>query len=61
MMMPNKIFNNSNVKGLKYYLILTGVVLTIYIYSMVTGLRFLSFSESSHSVDKSNSRLYNHK
>ncbi|HEY0030941.1 MAG TPA: hypothetical protein VGC65_09305 [Bacteroidia bacterium] len=56
-----KTINKENLKGLKYYLSFTGVVLTIYLFSMFTGYRFLSFNESSHSKERAHTRTYYHK
>lgn len=50
-----------DIKGLKYYLSFVIIIMTIYLYSMFTGLRFLSFNESSHSKERKNSRIYYHK
>ena len=62
--------NRSDIKGLKYYLALCAVVLVFYLYSMFTGLRYMSFGEYTHSRDKNTHahtrgvyyhRTYNHK
>jgi hypothetical protein len=58
------IIDKEDLKGLKYYLIFAGILMTFYIYSMATGLRYLSFGESSHSREKGSSgrsHYYYHK
>jgi hypothetical protein len=53
--------NKQDLKGLRYYLSFVIIILAVYIYSMFTGLRFLSFNESNHSKERKNSRIYYHK
>gem|GEM_PF-5806168 len=52
--------DKQSLKGLKYYLSFAGIVMCIYMYSMFTGWRFLSFNESSHTKERSTSRTYFH-
>ncbi len=53
-----KLIQKNDLKGLKYYLLFASLIIGIYSYSMVTGWRFLSFTE--HSKEKTGSRTYIH-
>lgn len=56
-----KMIDKEDLKGLKYYLSFIVLISTIYLYSMFTGYRFLSFNESSHKKERAGSRIYIHK
>ena len=57
-----KLFTEKDVWSLKYYLAFCGIVLSVYIYSMVTGWRFMNFGEGSRKHERTtNSRIYHHK
>lgn len=59
-----KLFDKTDARGLKYYLGFCAIVLSIYIYSMLTGWRYMSYGETSHSKSKSTNRItriYHHK
>ncbi len=47
-----------DIKALKYYLIFCLILILIYIYSMIVGWRFLSFNESSHSRERTNTHYH---
>ncbi len=58
----NKLFDKTDLKGLKYYLGFCAVILSIYVYSLITGWRFLSYGETSHNKSTSKTtRIYHHK
>lgn len=61
--MKINIIDKEDLKGLKYYLTFTVIILGIYLYSMITGWRFMSFNESSHTKDAKGirTRTYFHK
>jgi hypothetical protein len=54
------LFNKKDIWSLKYYIACCAVVLSLYIYSMCVGWRYLSYGEGSRKQDKS-SRIYHHK
>jgi NADH:ubiquinone oxidoreductase subunit B-like Fe-S oxidoreductase len=48
--------------SLKYYIACCAIVLSVYIYSMLVGWRFLNYGEGSRKKDKTRtSRIYHHK
>ena len=52
----------ADLKGLRYYLALCGVVFVFHVYSMFTGLRYMSFGESTHSKERTTgNRTYIHR
>ena len=54
--------SRQDLKGLKYYLGFSTILILIYLYSMFTGWRFMSFGESSHSKERGvRTRTYIHK
>ncbi|MBP6531932.1 MAG: hypothetical protein KA285_01545 [Bacteroidia bacterium] len=59
--MNNKLFDIKDLKGMKYYLLFVSVIIGLYIYSMTIGYRFLSFTESNHSQQRTGARTYFHK
>ncbi len=50
--------DKKDVNGLKYYIGFVLCVVLFYMYSMFTGLRYLSFDESHHSKERNS---YSHK
>jgi hypothetical protein len=56
-----KFIDKEDFKGLKYYISFAFIVISVYLYSMFTGYRFMSFNESSHTKERSNSRTHFHK
>lgn len=56
-----KLFDKKDARSLKYYLAFCTVILSIYVYSMSVGWRFLSYGEGSHKKDRTTTRIYHHK
>jgi len=48
--------NKKDLLGMKYFLALSAIVISIYTYSMVTGWRFLSYGESNKVKNSTHTR-----
>jgi uncharacterized protein (DUF2062 family) len=53
--------NTKDYLSLKYYIGFCMIVLGIYFYSMIYGIRFLSFNESNHQRDRTGIHRFYHK
>jgi hypothetical protein len=54
--------NKKDLLGMKYFLAFCAIVMSVYIYSMATGWRFVSYGESGKSTTTNRTtNQYHHK
>lgn len=59
---PTIMMNKKDLLGMKYFLAFCAIVMSVYIYSMATGWRFVSYGESGKSTTTNRTtNQYHHK